>query len=185
MLFSVQCSIPRWYQDANSLVPSAESWKLMFNVLHSTLRVHIQSSIEYCSMFNVQCSMLNVQCWMFNVECSIFSVECSMLFNVQCWMLNVQCWMFNVVQCSGIEAWMQGVEYWVLTVVLCSPLSVQCSTLKHQCWRLVEGWSSCYSLLCDAFLLAVEASYHQTMKLCVTPVFLGTSVPSWDSCKWY
>ena len=153
MLFSVQCSIPRWYQDANSLVPSAESWKLMFNVLHSTLRVHIQSSIEYCSMFTVQYSML------FNVQ--VLKLDCRVL-NTKCW-LDVLCSLF---------------------FVLCSPLSVQCSTLKHQCWRLVEGWSSC-CLLCDAFLLAVEASYHQTMKLCVTPVFLGTSVPSWDSCKWY
>jgi len=165
--------------------PSSKCWKLKVDVQCSPL--HTQGSHPKFNrvLFNVQCSMFNVECSMLNVQYSVLSVQCSMLFNVQCWMLNVQCWMFNVVQCSGIEAWMQGVEYWVLTVVLCSPLSVQCSTLKHQCWRLVEGWSSCYSLLCDAFLLAVEASYHQTMKLCVTPVFLGTSVPSWDSCKWY
>ena len=103
MLFSVQCSIPSWCLDANSLASNAESWCSMFTPPRSGLT--IQSSIEYCSMFTVQCSMLNVQC-------------------------------------SDVEDWMLSVEYWVLNVVLCSPPSVQCSTLKHQCWRLVEGWST-------------------------------------------
>ena len=146
--------------------PSSKCWKLMFNV-HQCL-----SAERWCSMFSTPHSGLTIQ--RSKEYCSMFTVQYSMLFNVQvlkleCRVLNTKCWLD--VLCS-------------LFFVLCSPLSVQCSTLKHQCWRLVEGWSSC-CLLCDAFLLAVEASYHQTMKLCVTPVFLGTSVPSWDSCKWY
>ena len=38
-------------------------------------------------------------------------------------------------------------------------------------------------LLRDAFQITLVAIYQQTKKLCVAHVFLGTSVPSWDSCK--
>ena len=121
------------------------------------------------SMFNTPlisgCQFPSSKCWKLKVD-----VQCSPLHTqgspskgqksiVQCSLFNIQC-------CSMFKCWSLIAECWTLSVdwmffVLCSPLSVQCSTLKHQCWRLVEGWSSC-CLLCDAFLLAVEASYHQT-----------------------